>query len=93
MPVAIIAKSKTCNDIHIANGTWQILVNTSSIKDIIGPQYTNDPLAVKINQAKQCAKALESWVPPVGWFDLGKDFDGKQYFIQFFNTCKGFTTY
>ena len=77
----------------VPNSTFFTLVNESGIHEIIGKQRSNDPLDINKEKALMMAKITEDWSPPAGWFSGIGAIEGKQMFIDFFNTCEGFTTH
>lgn len=77
----------------VANQTFFDLVNTSELCEHIGRQRTNDPVDVDEKTALLFAEILRNWTPPAGWFSGIGEVEGKQMFIEFFETCGGFTTH
>ena len=77
----------------VSNGTFFEMVNTSAMVDIIGSQNTNDPVDVNSTDAKKCKTALSNWEPPEDWGGGGlRPEKMKEYFLEFFGSCDGFTT-
>ena len=76
----------------VSNGTFFEMVNTSAMIDIIGSQNTNDPVDVNSADAKKCKTALSNWEPPGDWGAGLRPEKMKEYFLEFFARCDGFTT-
>ena len=93
MTVELEPKGKESFSMGVANGTWFALVNTSDIKELIGKQYTNEPVDVDAATAKKMAVAIADWQPAADWVNGITHHRMKMEFIEFFNSCEGFTTY
>lgn len=64
MTVAFIPNNQNCDEIELPNGTWFGILKYSKVGDVLGRQYTNDPIIATAEQAKQCAEILDEWQPP-----------------------------
>ena len=93
MTVEFVPNSSKCFEFGVSNGTWFTLANTSGITKLIANQQFNDSLVINSDDAKKCAEVMRDWEPPSGWFRCGDEVEGKQMFIDFFETCDGFSTY
>jgi len=92
MSVQLIANNPNVPDIHIDNDTFYVLLN-DPLKKVFG-----NPAKISVNdlkgcklRAEICARALERWEPPKGWFQTGKEISGLIMFMDFFRRCGGFT--
>lgn len=93
MTVEFEPKGKDSFFMSVPNGTWFALVNTSEIKELIGKQYTNDPVDVDAPTAKKMAAIIAGWQPAADWVNGISHDQMKEQFIEFFNASEGFTTY
>ena len=93
MSVELIPNCRHCHQLGVAIGTFRRMIFDSGIADYLGIKVlTNDPVNATDGQAIKCAELLQSWTPP-------EDFGGgvrpgrmKEYFLEFFRRCDGFTT-
>ena len=92
MSIELIPKCEHCHQMGVSNGTFFEMVNTSAMIDIIGSQNTNDPVDVNSADAKKCKTALSNWEPPGDWGAGLRPEKMKEYFLEFFARCDGFTT-
>lgn len=90
MSVQLIANNPNVPDINVANGTFHEL-HKGPLKQILGMTVSANDLEATAEQAEACAKALELWTPPQGWFQTGKEISGLIMFMDFFRRCGGFT--
>lgn len=91
MSVQLIANNPNVPDINVANGTFHEL-HKGPLKQILGMTVTpSERTKYSERQAEACAKALELWTPPQGWFQTGKEISGLIMFMDFFRRCGGFT--
>ncbi len=92
MSVQLKANNPHVPDINVANGTFYVLHN-GPLKKILGDprEISANDLEATPEQAEACAKALELWTPPQGWFMPGKEISGLIVFMDFFRRCGGFT--
>jgi len=81
------------SDMSVSNRTWFILANTSGISNLIGHQYTNDPVVVDGAQAKEFAELTKIWEAPDGWVEYYRPDKMKAVFIDFFENSGGFKTH
>jgi hypothetical protein len=90
MSVTLTPKNKAIAGINVANGTFNTLLN-GPLKPILCNAQTVSAHDLSCNalQAEECAKALEKWVPPTGWFMEGKEYTGLVMFMDFFRRCSG----
>lgn len=94
MSVTLSPVNEKAGGMDIANGTWFTLLNESKVGEILKePRLTNDTIDADAEQCQRCADALREWTPPKDWFMRGREEESKQYFIEFFEECGGFTTY
>jgi len=92
MSVQLIANNPNIEDIEVANGTFHEL-HKGPLRKILGDpgEVSAHDLKSTAEQAEACAKALELWTPPQGWFMPGKEISGLITFMDFFRRCGGFT--
>lgn len=90
MSVQLIANNPNVPDINVANGTFYEL-HKGPLKQILSMTISANDLEATAEQAEACAKALELWTPPQGWFMPGKEISGLIMFMDFFRRCGGFT--
>jgi len=90
MSVQLIANNPNVPYINVANGTFYEL-HRGPLKKILGMTISANDLEASKEQAEACAKALELWTPPQGWFKTGKEISGLIMFMDFFRRCGGFT--
>lgn len=91
MPVEFVPKSKNSFCFGVSNNTWFNLVNNTHICEIIGEQYTTDPVEVTAEQAKQFAEILKQTEFKFDVLTVSENIYNE--FIEFFETCEGFYTY
>lgn len=93
MSVELVPKNEEAGCMGVANGTWFYLLDNTEIGNIVNPQHTNDEIKASADDAEKCLEAIKKFIPPDGWGMTGKEEEMKNYFIDFFSSCGGFTTY
>jgi len=93
MTVEFIPKKKDSICLGVTNKTWFWLLNNSDIGEIFNSQNTNDPIIADNNQALTCVKIMKTIKLPKNWSNGIDNEKMRSYFIEFFESCGGFTTY
>ena len=88
------AKGDDCFCFGVSNGTWFWLLNNTDIGGIICQDNTNDPIDASEEHALLCADIMRDIELPDNWSGetMGSE-KMRQIFIDFFETCEGFTTH
>lgn len=92
MTVELIGNCTHCPSMGVPNKTFFTMVNESGMAEVLGHQQTNDPVSATNEDAIKCKDLLKRWTPPEGWGSGLTDQKLKEYFLEFFSRCDGFTT-
>ena len=92
MTVELIPNCVHAPQMGVANKTFFTMVNSSGMDSIIGKQSTNDELVVNGKDSLLMLQKIKNWNPPKNWGGGLEPGEMKEYFIDFFRRCDGFTT-
>jgi len=93
MTVELIPSCEHCHQMGVANGTFGNMLLGSGMAGFLGLNViTNDPITATNEQARECRELLKAWKPPEDWGGGIKPEKMKEYFMDFFGRCDGFTT-
>ena len=88
------AKSEDCFCFGVSNGTWFWLLNNTDIGGIVSQINTNDPIDASEEDAMLCADIMRDIELPETWAgEVIPSEKMRQTFIDFFDSCQGFTTH
>lgn len=77
----------------VGNQTWFWLLNNTGIGKIVNPQNTNDEIDASEEEALACAAVLRGLPIPKPDVWVNNPERTHAMFLEFFETCKGFTTH
>lgn len=95
MTIGFDPKNEECFDFGVSNGCWfELLKCNPSMAVVLDVRnLTSDPIDANEEQAVRCAEILKSWTPRAGWYQSGQEHEGLWMFVEFFESCGGFTTF
>lgn len=93
MTVEFVPNNQKCIEMGISNGTWFWLLDNTDIGKLVNSNHTNDIINADQEISLKCAKIMKDTTFPDTWgIGIGSS-KLQSYFIEFFETCEGFTTY